>query len=53
VDVDKKIMSCSNFKMLLPSTFDSTSHHTTQKKNDESRVCETNIDIKGDVYNKP
>jgi hypothetical protein len=49
----QKIMSYSNFKMLLPSTFDSTSHHTTQKKNDESCVCETNIDIKGDGYNKP
>jgi hypothetical protein len=39
--------------MLLLSTFDSTSHPTIQNKNDESQVCETNIDAWGDGYVKP
>jgi hypothetical protein len=39
--------------MSLLSTFDSTSHPPTQNKNDESQVCETNIDVWGDGYAKP
>jgi hypothetical protein len=39
--------------MPLLSTFNSPSHLTIQNKNDESQVCETNIDIKGDGYTKP